>query len=195
MLFTNAVISNNIFYSTTENCLINFNNVNSTNIIFDHNLFYGTNGSMNAFSAVRNMIFTNNVFLKMNFSNGIVNSSFGNNLTFNTAGGVPPVWTTNGNSSTSNLFDTSPMFPNMTAMNNGTISWVVDYYKLGASSLGKNYGTDAKDVGLFFESMGAEDFNLVRNSRLPYIASMSISSPSLPVGSNLGVTVQAVKTT
>ena len=86
------------------------------------------------------------------------------------------------------------MFPNMTAINNGTNSWAVDYYKLGDSSLGKNAGTDGKDVGLFFESIGVDNYNNVRNSRLPYIASMLIDSPSLPLGSTLGVTVQAVKT-
>ena len=69
IIFSNSIIRNNIFHGSTENCLRNFTNVNSLNIIFDHNLFFGTNGSLNAFSAVNNIIFTNNIFLKMNFTN------------------------------------------------------------------------------------------------------------------------------
>ncbi|OYQ32059.1 hypothetical protein CHU92_14350 [Flavobacterium cyanobacteriorum] len=189
---TNSIIRNTIFYGTSENCLTNFNNGSSNNILFDQNLFYGTNGSLNAFFSCNNLLFTNNVFLKMNFSNSITNSNFTRNLTFNTAGGTPPVWTTNGNSSNNNLFDASPMYAAMTDINNGATSWSVDYYRLGASSSGKNYSIGGRDVGLLFEN-GSDNYNFVRNSRLPYISSMLIDSSSLPLGSNLGVTVQAVK--
>jgi hypothetical protein len=62
-----------------------------------------------------------------------------------------------------------------------------------ASGPANNTGSDGKDMGLLFDATGSLNWTNSRNSRLPRIFSMNITTPTVTPGGNLSVTVEARK--
>jgi hypothetical protein len=60
-----------------------------------------------------------------------------------------------------------------------------------ASGPANNTASDGKDMGLLFDPTGSLNWTNSRNSRLPRIFSMNITTPTVTPGGNLSVTVDA----
>ncbi len=201
--YQNVLFQNNVFFFTA--CCIS-NQIsglaNSVNVRFDHNLFYSSNNAggsnVTIFSAsCRFLTFSNNVFNQA--SAGSTNlSTFNNNITNNatlntanvTANNTP--WAVNGNvDGGGNVANQSPLMVDQTVINGSTSNPLLNFTI--ASGPANNTGSDGKDMGLLFDATGSLNWNNSRNSRLPRIFSMNITTPTVTPGGNLSVTVEARK--
>jgi hypothetical protein len=129
--YTNFLFQNNYFYENGQVRDGNLNGqwVNCTNVLFDHNLWFGpagatprniTGGGTSSF-----MNFTNNIFVKRNFNGRVTNSTFTNNLTFNCTGDNSP-WTNSGNTGPNNIENQDPLMAAQASVNAGTILSLLD---------------------------------------------------------------------
>lgn len=176
---------------------------NSVNVRFDHNLFYSSNNSGGSTASIfanncRFISLTNNVFNQANVGNNISNSTFNNNITnnatLNVANAVSNAtpWAVNGNvDAGGNVSNQSPLMADQTIINGNNSSPLLNFTI--ASGPAKNSGGDGKDMGLLFDTTGSLNWNNSRNSRLPRIFSMNITTPTVTPGGNLSVTVEARK--
>jgi len=190
--YTNFLFKNNIFYAT-----YNGGNVsglyNCVNVLLDHNLWYGpSSGSAYCFgSNCRGLMITNNIFVRRDAAANNTLSTFNNNITFNT--GVNNPWAVNGNAGTpgTNVENQDPQMVSQTAVNSGTNNPLLDFtIPTGPAN---NSGTDSKDMGLLYDGSGELNWTNSRMSRLPFVYSMNISNPNIPVGGTLSVQVEARK--
>ncbi len=202
--YQNFLFQNNLFYfqvcciSTTINAL-----VNSVNVRFDHNLFTSSNnsggGTVSVFGAnCRFLTLSNNIFNQANVGNNNSFSTFTNNITNNitlnssnaTSNATP--WAVNSNvDGGGNVANTSPGMVDQATINNGNSSPNLNFTI--ASGAANNTGSDGKDMGLLFDGTGSLNWANSRNSRVPRIFSMNITTPTVTPGGNLSVTVDARK--
>lgn len=188
--YINFLFKNNIFYATSSggNAAGLFN---CNNVLFDHNLWYGpSSGSANCFgSNCRGILLTNNIFVRRDAATNNSLSTFTNNITFSAVVNSP--WTLNGNLGSGNIADQDPQMVNQTAVNSGTNDPLLNFTI--AAGPANNSGTDGKDMGLLYDNPGDLNWTNSRMSRLPYVYSMIITNPNVPVGGMLNVQVEARK--
>jgi hypothetical protein len=188
--YTNFLFQNNYFY---ENATVRSGNLggqwsNSTNVLFNHNLWFGpASGNRELISGNINFAnFTNNIFVRRNF--GSVNScTFTNNITFNCGNNAP--WTINGNTNVNNIENTDPQMVDQASVNAGTNNLLANYSI--STGPANNGGSDGKDIGLLFDTVGSLNWTNSRNSRLPRIFSMSVITPTVQAGGTVTVNVDA----
>jgi hypothetical protein len=179
----NMVIRNNVFNSGAY-----FNTFNNTsNVLIDHNLFFGTQQTL--FSGTcRFLTISNNVIVKRSLSNGASFSTFLNNITFNCTDNEP--WLTNNNiDGNGNVVNTDPQMVDQTNVNNNSVTPLMDFTI--ATGPANNSGSDGKDMGLLYDATGSLNWTATRTSRIPFIYSMNIANPTVTPGGNLSVTVTA----
>ena len=157
------LVTNNIFFSTSNSATDNFFN-NCTSTIISNNIFV-TNGNMTEFA----------------ISNS-TNLDFRNNLTYSYVGNdivdLP---------GTNNLDNTNPMF--VTAPTTTEDDFYDNDYHLAAGSPGVNYGTDGTSIGIFgnnflFDPQGRPDL-------MPFPTSITINNNVVAPGQNLNVNFTA----
>jgi hypothetical protein len=193
--YQNFIFQNNYFYES--GCCRDGNLsggwFNCVNVLFNHNLWFGpgsgtrniTDGNTNRF-----LNFTNNIFVRRNFSGRVSNSTFTNNITFNA--GVNDPWASAGNvNGGGNVENQDPQMAAQAAVNAGTNNAIADYSI--AAGPANNAGTDGKDMGLLYDQVGSLNWTSSRNSRLPRIFSMNITNPTISSGGTINVVVDARK--
>lgn len=187
-IYLNLVLRNNDFcngYAQT------FNNPNST-ILFDHNLWYGPSGSSasECFFDCSHLSITNNIFVKRNAATNNSFSTFNNNITFNAGNNSP--WLSNGNiDGGGNVSNMDPQMVAQSSVNSGINNPLLDF-TIPAGPANES-GSDGKDMGLLYDSAGSLNWTNSRNSRLPRIYSMHITTPTITAGGTLNVGVEARK--
>ncbi len=201
--YTNCLFQNNMFFFPNGALSSQINGLfNAINIRFDHNLFYSNNngGGSNifVFSNSRFLSFSNNIFNQANVSSGVSFSTFNNNITNNVtlnnanATGNATPWDVNSNvNSGGNVANTSPGMADQTAANSGNGSPLLNFTI--AAGPANNSGSDGKDMGLLYDTTGSLNWTNSRNSRIPRIFSMDITTPTVTPGGNLNVNVNARK--
>lgn len=189
--FQNFLFQNNIFYES--GCCVGGNISNfstSINVLFDHNLWYGPGSSTrDCFSGTCQFLtLSNNIFVRRNPANSLSSSTFNNNVTFNAGNNTP--WASNGNvDGGGNITNTDPLMVDQASVNAGSNNPLLDFTI--ASGPANNAGTDGKDIGLLFDGTGSLNWANSRNSRLPRIFSMNVTTPTVPAGGNVSVSVVA----
>ncbi len=198
-LFTNCTFINNVFARSNGfgGSISNMNNC--TNVIFDHNLFYGdqANGNRLFDNYGAGMTFKNNVFVNVITSNthpngsvSIFNNYFQNNITYNCSNNSP--WTVGTNlNGGGNIVNQDPQLGAQTAINNGDYNPLLDF-SISAGPA-NNAGTDGKDLGVLFDETSTMNWAYGRNSRLPYIYSMNVLNTTVPAGGVLNIQLNARK--
>jgi hypothetical protein len=202
--YQNFLFQNNYFYFGVGGLSTQVNSLtNSVNVRFDHNLFTSSNNSGGATVSVfgsncRFLTFSNNIFNQANVGNNVSFSTFTNNITNNitlnssnaTSNATP--WAINSNvDGGGNVANTSPGMVDQALINTGNGSPLINFTI--ASGPANNSGSDGKDMGLLFDATGSLNWNNSRNSRVPRIFSMNITTPTVTPGGNLSVTVEARK--
>lgn len=201
--YQNFLFQNNMFFFTAGAIGTQINNVfNSVNIRFDHNLFYSSNNAggntVQLFNNCRFFNLSNNIFNQANAGLGLSFSTFNNNITNNitlnsanvASNGTP--WAVNSNvDGGGNVVNTNPTMTDQTSINAGSSNPLLNFTI--ASGPANNSGSDGKDMGLLFDATGSLNWINSRNSRLPRIFSMNITTPTVTPGGNLSVTVDARK--
>jgi hypothetical protein len=202
--YQNFLLQNNIFFFSV--CCLGFHVnglTNAANVRFDHNLFFSSNNSNGNTVSVfvtncRFLNFSNNIFNQANVGLNVSLSTFNNNITNNlglnaansASNGTP--WAVNGNvDGGGNITNQNPQMANQTSINAGDGSGLQDFSV--AAGPANNAGSDGKDMGLLFDASGSLNWANSRNARLPRIFSMNITTPTVPQGGNLSVTVDARK--
>jgi hypothetical protein len=204
LTYQNILYQNNIFYHAVcclSNMMTGLNN--AVNVRFDHNVFFSSNngGGGNGFffgANTRFLTLSNNIFNQENVGNDVSLSTYNNNITnnalLNTANaasnGTP--WAVNGNvNAGGNVTNTNPQMVDQTQINAGNGSPLLNFTI--AAGPANNSGSDGKDMGLVFDAVGSLNWTISRNSRVPRIYSMNITTPTVPQGGSLSVTVEARK--
>lgn len=202
--YQNFLFQNNLFFFSA--CCLGYQInglTNSVNIRFDHNLFYSSNnsggGTISLFTTnCRFLTFSNNIFNQVNAGLNLSFSTFNNNITnnvtlnvSNAASNATP-WAVNSNvDGGGNVSNQSPAMADQTSINGNNSSPLQNFTI--ASGPANNSGSDGKDMGLLFDGTGSLNWTNSRNSRLPRIFSMNITTPTVTPGGNLSVTVDARK--
>ena len=195
--YQNFLFQNNYFYETdccVTSSIASF--TNSVNVLFNHNLWFGLGSGVNdAFSGnCQFLTITNNIFVRKNAGNQNSFTTFNNNITFYPPVSTPPAdpWTINGNTNAGgNVSNQDPQMVDQTAVNAGTNDPLLDFTI--AAGPGNNSGSDGKDMGFLFDAVGSLNWTTSRGSRLPFIFSMNITNPTIPVAGTLNVVVEARK--
>ena len=195
--YQNFLFQNNYFYET--GCCIGGSIqgfTNSVNVLINHNLFFGLGSGVRDIFAqnCRFLTITNNIFIRKDAGNQNSFSTFNNNITFYPSGSTAPAdpWTVNSNiNSGGNVSNQDPQMAAQTSANAGTNNTVADYTI--AAGPANNAGSDGKDMGLLYDATGSLNWANSRGSRLPYVFSMNIINPTIPVSGTLNVQVEARK--
>ena len=191
MTFNNFIVQNNLFFengSCIGGSLSGF--TNASNFLIDHNLFYGNGSSpRDVFASnCRFLVITNNIFIRRNASSQNSFSTFNNNITLNTGSDAP--WTVNSNSDGGgNVAGTSPQMVDQAGVDGGTDDPLQNFTI--AAGPADNSGSDGKDMGLLYDATGSLNWNNSRASRIPFIFSMNITTPTVAPGGNVSVTVES----
>jgi hypothetical protein len=187
----NFLFQNNIFYES--GCCISASIsgfTNSVNVLIDHNLFYGrSTGTGDVFASnTRFLTISNNIFVRRNITANLSSSIFNNNITFNSANDAP--WTVNSNvNGGGNIADQDPQMADQESVNNAINNPQLNFTI--AAGPANNTATDGKDIGLLFDATGSLNWTNSRISRLPFIYSMSITTPTVVPGGGVSVTVES----
>ncbi len=201
--YQNLLFQNNMIFFTAGGIGTQINNLfNSVNIRFDHNLFYSSNNAggntVQLFSNSRFISFSNNIFNQVNaglsLSFSTFNNNITNNITLNSANAISNAtpWAVNSNvDGGGNIANTSPGMFDQTLINGINTNPLLNFTI--ASGPANNSGSDGKDLGLLFDATGSLNWTNSRNSRLPRIFSMNITTPTVTPGGNLSVTIDARK--
>ena len=190
--FINFLFQNNYFYESSSSNGNIYGFTNSTNVLFDHNLWFGP--SVNAVNCFGNncrfLTLTNNIFVRRNAAANNTFSVFNDNITLNAGTNNP--WAVNSNSDAGgNLENQDPQMADQTAVNAGTNDPLLNFTI--AAGPANNTGSDGKDMGLLFDVSGSLNWANSRVSRIPFIYSMNITNPTIPAGGSLNVQVEARK--
>jgi len=197
--FTNCTFINNVFARSNGfgGSLANFNNC--TNVVFDHNVFYGNQADGNRLfdNYGLGLTFKNNVFVNVNTSNthpngsvNIFNNYFQNNITYNCTNNSP--WTVGTNlNGGGNIVNQNPLLGSQADIDAGTFNPLLDFSI--PSGPANNSATDGKDMGVLFDETSTMNWAYGRNSRLPYIYSMNVLNTSVPAGGVLNIQLNARK--
>ena len=193
----NFTFRNNLFYldNTIDGNIYDLNSAANSNILFDHNDWYAyVPGSYSVSGTQSQLItFTNNIFINRDAASGIdlSNSNFQNNITYpdtNLINSFPP-WNLNGNKDDGgNIADTNPGMIDSVAVYNGVDDPLLNFI-LDTISPAHNKGNDGKDMGLLFDTTDSLNWNKARNSPLPRIYSINLSSSTVTAGANITATV------
>jgi hypothetical protein len=179
-------VENNIFYQSSHYSAYNF--YNSTNVIFDHNLWYGpSSGSSDCFGGCYNLFLNNNIFVHRNAYNSNSGSTFRNNITYLTTEDNP--WKSPNIDGLGNIAGASPKMVDELNVDNGIDNALMNF-TLQASSPGKHAATDAKDLGLLYDP-GLENWTRSRGVDLPFVSKMTLTNNSILVGQKLKFTADA----
>jgi len=195
--YQNFLFQNNYFYESGCCVTGNINSfVNSVNVLFNHNIWFGpSSGTRDCFAAnCRFLTITNNIFVRRNAGNQNTSSTFNNNITFYPAGSTAPAdpWTVNSNiNGGGNVSNTDPQMVAQASVNSGTNDALLDFTI--AAGPANNTGSDGKDMGLLYDATGSLNWTTSRTSRLPFIFSMNITNPTIPQAGTLSVQVEARK--
>ncbi len=195
--YQNFLLQNNYFYESGCCRTGNISSfVNSVNVLFNHNIWYGPgSGTRDCFTAnCRFLTLTNNIFVRRNAANQNSLSTFGNNITFYPSGSTPPAdpWTINSNvNSGGNVSNQDPQMVDQAGVNAGTNNAGFDFTIPAGPA--NNSGSDGKDMGLLYDAVGSLNWLTSRTSRLPFIFSMNITNPTIPQAGTLNVVVEARK--
>lgn len=192
--YQNFLFQNNYFYNNGAVSTQVNGFVNSVNVLFNHNLFFGpSTGVRNIFGQnCRFLTLTNNIFVRMDAGDQNSFSTFNNNITFYPAGSTPPSdpWAINSNiNSGGNVSNQDPQMAAQSSVNAGTNNALADFTI--AAGPANNAGSDGKDIGLLFDATGSLNWVNSRTSRLPFVFSMNLTNPTIPVGGTLNVQVEA----
>src|SRR5258705_12611413 len=192
--YQNFLFQINYFHSTGGASIFSF--FNSVNVLFNHNLWFGpSSGTAICFNSnCRFLTLTNNIFVRRDAATNNSSSTFNNNITFYLAGSTPPSdpWTLNSNiNGGGNVSNQDPQMVSEAAVNAGTNDPLLDFTI--AAGPANNTGSDTKDMGLLYDATGSLNWTTSRTSRLPFIFSMNITNPTIPVGGTLNVQVEARK--
>ncbi len=192
--YQNFLFQNNFFYENGFCVGSNISSfVNSVNVLFNHNIWYGPGigNTRSCFSSnCRFLNLTNNIFVNRNAADQNSLSTFTSNITFNAGNNEP--WLANSNvNGGGNVANQSPQMVAQTAVNNGANDPLQDFTI--AAGPANNSGTDGKDMGLLYDATGSLNWATSRNSRLPYIFSMNITNPTISQGGSMEVKVEARK--
>jgi hypothetical protein len=191
--YQNFLFQNNNFF---ENGTVRDGNLgggwfNCVNVLFNHNLWYGSGSSIRNVtdgSTHRFLTFANNIFVRRNFNGRVSSSTFNNNITFNT--GVNNPWATASNvDGGGNVENQDPQMANQAAVNTGTASSINDFTISAGPA--NNTASDGKDMGFLFDAVGSLNWGNSRNSRLPRIFSMNVVTPTVAAGGNVTINVDA----
>ena len=190
--YQNFIFQNNLIVGETSSGFHNF--TNCVNVLFNHNLWYcpvSGSSSGDCFGGnSRFLTITNNIFVRRNAGTQNSNSTFTNNITFNTGNNTP--WASNGNvDGGGNVANQDPQMAAQTAVNAGTNNPLLDFTIPAGPA--NNTGSDGKDMGLLYDAIGSLNWAFSRGSRLPFIFSMNIVNPTIPAGGTLNVVVEARK--
>jgi hypothetical protein len=148
--------------------------------------------------STRFLSISNNIFNQTNVGTNVSLSTFNNNITNNitlnsanvTFNATP--WAVNGNvDGGGNVANQNPGMADQTIINGNNGSPLLNFTI--ASGPANNSGSDGKDMGLLFDAVGSLNWSNSKNSRLPRIFSMNITTPTVTPGGNLSVTVEAKK--
>lgn len=187
----NFIIQNNIFIESGACVGGNFSGfTNASNVLIDHNLFYGNGSSPRDVFAgnSRFLMITNNIFVRRDAANQNSFSTFNNNITFNSGNDLP--WTVNSNTNGGgNVSAQSPQMAAQASVDAGTNNPLLDFTIAGGPA--DNSGSDGKDMGLLYDPTGSLNWTNTRTSRIPYIFSMNITTPTVAPGGNVSVTVES----
>jgi hypothetical protein len=201
--YQNILFQNNLFFFNQGISGMVGSLTNSVNVRFDHNLFYSNNNSGGASILIfedncRFLSLTNNIFNQANGGNAVSFSTYSNNITnnisLNVANGTSNAtpWAINSNvDGGGNVTNTNPGMVDQATINAGNASPILNFTI--ASGAANNSGSDGKDMGLLFDGTGSLNWTNSRNSRVPRIFSMNITTPTVTPGGNLSVTVDARK--
>ena len=196
-IYNSFLIQNNVFYAqifAAGASIQNFGTVNSSNILFEHNLVTGNISGGNSavlFSQCSGLLFTNNIFINRTIDGNISSSTFTDNLTFNTLGNTAP-WASFSNvegSTGSNINNQNPQMADQASVDAGTNSALLNYTI--ATGMANNAGSDGKDLGLLFNTTGSLNWDNARTSRLPFVFSMNVTNPTITPGQTISVQVEA----
>lgn len=202
--YQNLLLQNNYFFLSV--CCVSSmvsGLTNSVNVRFDHNLFTSSNNnggnSVVMFNSnCRFLTFSNNIFNQANVGGNVSFSTYTNNITNNitlnssnaTSNATP--WAVNSNvDGGGNIANQSPGMVDQASVNAGSGSPSLNFTI--ASGPANNAGSDGKDMGLLFDTTGSLNWDNSKNSRVPRIFSMNITTPTVTPGGNLSVTVEARK--
>lgn len=189
--YQNFIFHNNYFYESGSSVSGNIEGfTNSVNVLFNHNLWFGPGtGTRNAFTGnCRYLLLTNNIFVRRHASNYNSFSSFNNNITFNAGDNTP--WTVNSNvDGGGNISNQDPQMVDQAGVNAGTNNALQDFTI--ASGPANNSGSDGKDMGLLYDATGSLNWTNSRNSLLPRIFQMLVTTPTVAPGGNITVNVDA----
>jgi hypothetical protein len=186
--YSNFLIQNNLMYASAgSGSIAGF--TQSTNVLVDHNLFYGTISTYPVFSSdCRSILITNNIFVRRNASFQNTESTFSHNITYNAVAHAP--WALNGNlDGGGNIANQDPQMGDQALINSGTNNPLLNFTI--AAGPANNSASDGKDMGLLFDSSGLLSWTNSLMSRIPYIYSMVIQNPIVPAGGILNVQVEA----
>ncbi len=183
----NFIFQNNVFWNQYGNSISGF--VNATNVLLDHNLFYGTSNAAAVFAnGCRYLLLTNNLFVNRNPATENSFATFTSNLTFNAGSNTP--WTANSNvDGGGNVANTSPQMAAQADVNAGTANPLLSFTI--AAGPANNSATDGKDMGLLFEATGPSNWARSRAASLPFIKSMELTTPTVPAGSTVNISITA----
>ncbi len=165
----NIIIQNNLFLSNYYQFLQYLNTGTLLNNIFYSGPNSGTAITINY--TTTNLVFTSNM-----------NSEASTTITLPGA----------GNSGTNNLNNTLPGFVETISTNfNGYGYWNSYSWKLASTSLGHNYGTDGKDIGIYGGLYPWTDAMFSGNPGLPYIVSLDVQNAVVKPGDKVKFNVKA----
>lgn len=187
----NMIFQNNIFLNSGALLSSNISGfVNTGNVLFDHNLFYGgSTGSRDVFGAnTRFVTLSNNIFVRSNAADNLTGGNFYNNITYLTGNDAP--WTVGTNfDGGGNIAGTDPQMASQTQVNSGVANPLLDFSI--AAGPANNSATDGKDRGLLYDPTGSLNWANTRTSRIPFIYSMQTNTPTVAPGGSVAVTVEA----
>jgi len=191
--YQNLLFQNNYFYES--GCCVGGNVTgftNAVNVLFNHNLWFGPGSSSRDCFAnnCRFLTLANNIFVRRDAANQNSFSTFNNNITFNAVNNTP--WASNSNvDAGGNITNQDPQMAAQASVNGGTNNALLDFTI--ATGPANNAGSDGKDIGLLYDAVGSLNWTNSRGSRFPFIFSMNIVNPTIPVGGTLNVQVEARK--
>ena len=191
VFISNFLFRNNIFYSISGNGNF-YGFINTQNVYFDHNLWYGPSGTNTApcFGGLsKGMNFSNNIFVHRNAATNNTLSIFNNNITYGAGTNNPWDAVYNNSDAGGNIANQDPQMSSQSLVNNGMNLPVLNFTI--AAGPANNTGSDGKDIGLLFDATGSLNWSNSNMSRLPVMIGMNIFNPTITPGGTLNVQVDA----
>ncbi|WP_462253510.1 hypothetical protein [Ekhidna sp.] len=183
---TSVVITNNVIMGSSSTGSGGAGSINVADAIIKNNLFYGNNDFDFAFNAVTTSTITNNIFFGRSpvtdaLTGTVNNSTYTNNLSFNTPNDVFPIGS-DGNTGSGNLQATDPQFTSVPLADNW--DFANDPTLVGGPAI--SGGNDGTDIGL---TGGTIPFSIT-GTPLPTIKVLRLPE-IIRQGDNVDATIEA----